>query len=208
MKIYNFLIFVLLFSFSSYSQNHGHSHDKNDSHKEESHEGHGHEEEKESHNGHGREEESHGDHEEGEEKGHDDHAEHKGHEGHEGHEGHGSSKAIGEGKAIEEVDEEKGFEMSDEAKNTIGVKLKDFTQSPIIIPKEALVVSLDKRGIYRFRHNFFKMIPAKIEDETQSTFTVAVNDIKEGDQIAVGGVGLLRVTDIYSTDTSEYGHAH
>lgn len=202
----------------------GHKHkDEKESHKghehedeEESHKGHDQLDEEESHQGHGHEEESHDDHEH-EEKGHDDeghsgHDDHEegggGHAGHGGHEGHGSSKAIGKGKAIEEVDETKGFRMSEEAKETIGVKLRKPSESPLVIPKDALVVSLDKRGIYRYRDGFFKMLPVKIEGEDKNTFTVAVNGLRDGDEIAVEGVGLLRVTDIYSTDTSEYGHGH
>jgi len=78
----------------------------------------------------------------------------------------------------------------------------------VVIPKEALVVSLNKRGIYRYRNGFFKILPVKIEGEDENTFTVAVKGLRSGDEIAVGGVGLLRVTDVYSTDTSEYGHGH
>ena len=221
MKMFKIIFLTLLLGSVCYGQDHGHAHE------EESHKGHGHEEEEESHKGrhehkdeeeshrgHGHEKESHDEHEE---KGHDDeghggHDEHEegegGHAGHGGHEGHGSSKAIGKGKAIEEVDETKGFRLSEEAKETIGVKLREPSESPLVIPKDALVVSLDKRGIYRYRNGFFKMLPVKIEGEDKKTFTVAVNGLKGGDKIAVGGVGLLRVTDIYSTDTAEYGHSH
>ncbi|MBC76166.1 MAG: hypothetical protein CME64_09135 [Halobacteriovoraceae bacterium] len=199
----------------------GHAHaDEDKSHKghahedeEKSHKGNAHEDEEKSHKGHAHEDEekSHkGNAHEDEEKSHKGHGEHKGddHAGHDDHEGHGSSKAIGKGKAIEEVDERKGFKMSKEAKETIGVKLRKFSYSPLNIPKDALVVSLEEKGIYRYRDGYFKMVKVKIEKESNKTFTVSVNALRDGDQIAIGGVGLLRVTDIYSTDTSEYGHSH
>ena len=200
MKMFKIIFFTLLFGSVCYGQNNAHVHE------EESHQGHGHE--KETQEGRGN------DHKKKllDDENHDEHDGHKedegGHAEHDGHEGHGNSKAIGKGKAIEEVDERKGFKMSKEAKKTIGVKLRKLSEGPVVIPKEALVVSLNKRGIYRYRNGFFKMLPVKIKGEDKNTFIVTVEGLKNGDEIAVDGVGLLRVTDIYSTDTSEYGHGH
>lgn len=135
-----------------------------------------------------------------EEKHHED-------EGHHGH--HGGGKAIGEGKAIVEVDEEKGFMLSKEASETIGVKLITVGGAKLVkLPKKALVIFKDKKGVYRMREGFFKFIPARIQSTDKNSFTVELEDINSRDRIAVGGVGLLRVSDIYSTDKSEYGHAH
>ena len=53
-------------------------------------------------------------------------------------------------------------------------------------------------------HSPLKQYLNHIKDE----FVVEVGEFKEGDQGVVSGVGLLRVSDIYSTDKSEYGHGH
>ena len=39
-------------------------------------------------------------------------------------------------------------------------------------------------------------------------YTFQVKGVDFGDQIVVDGLGLLRVTDVYSTDKSEYAHSH
>jgi len=160
-------------------------------------EGHGHDHG--SHSGHddlgGSEE--HSDHEDHEEEGHDDH----------GH-GHGGGKAIGVGKAIIEVDETKGFKLSHEAFKTLKIKLKSAKGSTFKISKSTLVTSKNLKGIYRLRAGFFKLLPVSITKEVKGGYMVKVSGIKTGDQIVVQGVGLLRVADVYSTDKSEYGHAH
>lgn len=142
---------------------------------------------------------------------HDDHADHDDHEGEEdGHRhGHGGGKAIGEGKAIVEVDEEKGLKLSKEAIKSLSIKLEDYTpSSKTKIAKKTLVTSKNQKGLYRFRRGFFKLINIRILKEESNHYLIRTSDLARGDQIVVGGVGLLRVSDIYSTDKSEYGHSH
>ena len=74
-----------------------------------------------SHNGHPKHEgkdshDDHSDHDELEDKG--------AHSDHDDHDDHGGGKAIGKGKAIESVDEKKGFKLSKEAIKTLELKLQ------------------------------------------------------------------------------------
>lgn len=143
---------------------------------------------------------------------HDNIDEHKGHDheekdDHEGHD-HGTSKAIGKGKAIEVVDEKKGFKLSKEAIKTLKLKLQNVDGDEFEISKSTLVSSKSIKGVYRFRAGFFKLLSAKILKETKTGYKVKVAGVDFGDQIVINGVGLLRVTDVYSTDKSEYGHSH
>lgn len=143
---------------------------------------------------------------------HDNIDEHKGHDhekkdDHEGHD-HGASKAIGKGKAIEVVDEKKGFKLSKEAIKTLKLKLQNVDGDEFEISKSTLVSSKSIKGVYRFRAGFFKLLTAKILKETKTGYKVKVAGVDFGDQIVINGVGLLRVTDVYSTDKSEYGHSH
>ena len=143
--------------------------------------------------------------------GHKDHDDHKGHDDHkEGDDGHdhGGGKAIGKGKAIVDVDEKKGFKLSKEAIKTLKLKLNTVDGSSFKIKKKTLVASKNKKGVYRFRAGYFKFMQAKIIKELPNGYMVEVKGVDFGDQIVVNGVGLLRVTDVYSTDKSEYGHSH
>ncbi|MCO4792391.1 MAG: hypothetical protein KC493_01670 [Bacteriovoracaceae bacterium] len=142
---------------------------------------------------------SHDDH-----KGQDDHNEHEAHDDH----GHGGGKAIGKGKAIVEVDEKNGFMLSKEAIKTLKIQLKTISNSEFLIEKKNLVTTKDKKGIYRFRNGFFKFVPARIIKEQKSDYKVKIEGLIFGDQFVTNGVGLLRVSDVYSTDKSEYGHSH
>lgn len=127
----------------------------------------------------------------------------------EGHEHHGGGKALGAGKAVTEVDEKKGFKLSKEAFDTIGVRLASASGRAFLIPESALVVSNENKGVYRFRNGFFKLVRVENVKKIIDGYEVEVLDLfKESDQIAVGGVRLLKVSDIYSTDESEYGHGH
>ncbi|MAF91137.1 MAG: hypothetical protein CL674_07665 [Bdellovibrionaceae bacterium] len=209
------IIVTSLLGFSSFAEDgHDHSshgtkekHSKEDNHDHSDGDGHNHKKKKKK--------DSHADHDDHGHKGHSeddghDHDEHKEEDGHDhgSHEGHGGGKAIGKGKAIEEVDEKKGFKLSKEAIKTLKLKLNTVDGSSFKISKKTLVASKNKKGVYRFRAGFFKFMPAKITKELSDGYQVEVKGVDFGDQIVVNGVGLLRLTDVYSTDKSEYGHSH
>ncbi len=132
---------------------------------------------------------------------------HDSHEDEDG-DGHSNTKAIGEGKAILEVDKERGFRLSKKAIKSLELQLVNITNSVLVIPKNALVVSKEIKGIYRWRDEYFKFIPLKNIKTLSSGYKITIKEVKKGDRIVIRGVSLLRVTDTYSTDKSEYGHAH
>lgn len=136
-----------------------------------------------------------------------------GHEEHhddeqEEHHDHDGGKAIGHGKAIEEVDTIKGFKLSKEAISSLDIKFQTIERKPFSIQKSTLVAAKSIKGIYRYREGYFKFIKVHFENEVENKYIIDDQEIKLGDQIVVEGVGLLRVADIYSTDSSEYGHSH
>ena len=148
--------------------------------------------------------EDHNHREEHHEEHHDEHDEHEDHEGHE----HGGAKAIGDGKAIELVDENKGFKLSKEAVKTLEIKLESINSGEFEIEKEVLVTSKNLKGIYRYRDGYFKFLTVESIKEIKGKYLIYIKDFKRGDQIVTNGIGLLRVADVYSTDKSEYGHSH
>lgn len=155
---------------------------------------------------------SHVDHNHSKDKKHNDHDDHKEHDSSKNDDykrhDHGGSKAIGKGKAIEIVDEKKGFKLSKEAIKTLKLRLQNVDSNEFEISKSTLVSSKNIKGVYRFRAGFFKLLNVKILKETKTGYKLKVVDVDFGDQIVINGLGLLRVTDIYSTDKSEYGHSH
>ena len=137
---------------------------------------------------------------------HDEHGEEDEH-GHAHHHDEGS-KAIGAGKAISAVDPKRGFSLSPEATRAIGVRLVPVKGKEFEIPRKALVVWRSNRGVYILREGLYKLFNAEVLKQLPEGYLVRVNDANLGDELAVEGVPLLRVSDLYSTDTSEYGHSH
>lgn len=123
-----------------------------------------------------------------------------------GHEEGGGK--IGKGKAINEVDEIKGFSLSIEAIKTLKLKFKKIRKRTFFIEKSTLVSSKQFKGIYRLRGGFFKFISVVILKSTKKGFIISSRELGKEDQVVVSGVGLLRVADVFSTDESEYGHSH
>lgn len=158
----------------------------NDAHKEEEH---GHEEH--AHEEHAHEEDAH-DADENE-----DHHDH-----------HDSGKAIGVGKAIVEVSEEKGFKLSLEAFNTLKIELKKIKTKQFSIGKTSLVTSKNEVGFYLYRNEFFRFVKIDLNKKDGLNYIVTLKDFLQEDQIVIKGVELLRIADVYSTDQSEYGHSH
>lgn len=126
-----------------------------------------------------------------------------------GHEDeHGRGKNVGSGRAILEVSEAEGFRLSKEAFQVLDIKFKDAEQDRIQIKKDVLVSYQNKMGVYRYRNEFFKFIPVTIKEQKQDQYLVQSPSLQSGDKVVTSPVGLIRITDVYSTDTAEYGHGH
>ncbi len=138
----------------------------------------------------------------------DEHGDSNNGDEHKEHDEHGVGKSIGRGKAIEAVDEIRGFKLSKEAIKTLNLKLQTIASDEFLIGKGTLVVSKSNKGIYRFRGGFFKFLPVSSIKKLKGKYLVKVKGVGFGDQVVTDGVGLLQVTDVYSTDKSEYGHGH
>lgn len=138
----------------------------------------------------------------------DEHADHDEKDGHEDEHGHGEGKAVGAGKAITEVDEKKGFKLSPEAMKTLNVGFQIVSGSEFTISTESLVSFKKINGVYRFRDGYFKLVDVTLLKTTKDGYHVNAPLVENGDQILIKAVGLVRIADVYSTDTSEYGHGH
>lgn len=133
---------------------------------------------------------------------------HRDEDKHDDHHEHSGGKAVGPGKAIEEVSEAKGFKLSPEAITTLKVQLQSIDKDQFAIKKDTLVTFQNKTGIYRFREGFFKFLPVTIMKQDKNNYFIQTSGFTTGDKIVTHPVGLIRITDVYSTDTAEYGHGH
>jgi hypothetical protein len=121
---------------------------------------------------------------------------------------HGAGKAIGPGKAIEEVKEGEGFKLGVKAFELLKVELLKIKSHTFLIPKVALVRQKNETGLYRYKNGYFLLFQVSVVQEKSEWLKVYSEGLKEGDLIVKSKANLLRVADIYSTDKSEYGHGH
>lgn len=108
---------------------------------------------------------------------------------------HGKSHRFGPEKAILDVDENKGFKLSQESRKLLKIKTQKISSLNREIPPEATVYIKDKKGFYVLRQGYFKF--QKMDEKP-----------KIGDKIVVEGKEIIAISDIFSTDQSEYGHSH
>lgn len=124
------------------------------------------------------------------------------------HDHEGEGKAIGHGKAIESFDEKRGFTLSREAQERLEIKTKPILSKIIWLKKSALVRSKKMTGVYIKRERFYKLVHAKIIEVKGEKLKLKLEDFKSSDEVLINGVNLVRVTDIFTKDKSEYGHSH
>ncbi|EQC46036.1 hypothetical protein [Bacteriovorax sp. Seq25_V] len=209
MIIYN-IIFALIISFTSYAQNEEHKHDhdqekiqvKQKQAKEKKHDKH------DDHNNHDDHDDNdeHDDHDKkGANDAHDDHDDHDKKGAHDDHE---HEDKTGKNKAIQDVSEEKGFKLSNEAISSLKIELKTVTSKNIEISKSSLVQTKDKEGVYIYRNGYFKFHLIEAKEAHENKINIKIKNFQFGDQIVIKGIELLRVSDVFSTDKANYGHSH
>lgn len=109
----------------------------------------------------------------------------------ESHEGHSQD-------AVLESSEERGFRLSPQALQTLGIETSPFPPGGIEkIPASALVYFRDEVGVYRLREGWFRLVALDHPEELQN-----------GDAIAVRGAPFLRVTDMSLFGEQISGHHH
>lgn len=148
-------------------------------------------------------------HEEGKEE-HGDHKEHAEGEKHAGHDEEGEENPqVGADKGIVEANKEKGFKLSPEAEKNFSVKkLKVMKPQNIEIPKEALVTSGVEINLYRLRDGFYKRIDFTTVTTKLNSLIINSKDLSQNDEIALSGLGFLRISEISAFEGAPEGHSH
>lgn len=155
--------------------------------------------------------EEHGSHQKGEE------AEHK-HVGGESKEhGHGDEHAqneeenpqVGPNKGILAASEDEGIKLSPEAEKNFEIqKLKVSNPTSIEIPKDSLVTAGVEVNLYRYRAGFYKRIDFEQLSRSKNKISIRSRDLQSGDEIAITGLGFLRIAEIAAFGGAPEGHSH
>lgn len=159
--------------------------------------------------------EEHGTHED--EKGEDHESEHK-HSDEESEEhGHGDEHAHGEEenpqvgpkKGILAASEEEGIKLSPEAEKNFEIqKFKVMANSTFEISKEAVVTAGLEVNLYRYRDGFYKRVDFEQISRSGNKIQIRSKDLKSGDEIAITGLGFLRIAEIAAFGGAPEGHSH
>lgn len=159
-------------------------------------------------------EKDHGDHEEDGDKGStakpDDHGEHDEHGDHDEVGEHEEENAqVGPEKGIIEANKEKGFKLSAEAEKNFEIKKIKLTSNSLIeLPSAAVARSAMEVNLYRIREGFYKRIDFKYVKRSSDKIVVNSIDLKAGDEVAISGLGFLRISEIAAFDGAPEGHSH
>lgn len=159
--------------------------------------------------------EEHGTHEE--KKGEDHDAEHK-HSSDEPEEhGHGDEHAnseeenpqVGPNKGILAASEDEGIKLSPEAEKNFEIqKFKITAASSFEIPKDAVVTAGLEVNLYRYRAGFYKRIDFDQLSRSGNKISIRSKDLKSGDEIAITGLGFIRIAEIAAFGGAPEGHSH
>lgn len=159
--------------------------------------------------------EEHGTHEE--KKGEDLEAKHKHSDEEPEEHGHGDEHAHGEeenpqvgpNKGILAASEDEGIKLSPEAEKNFEIqKLKITAASSFEIPKDAVVTAGLEVNLYRYRAGFYKRIDFDLLSRSGNKISIRSKDLKSGDEIAITGLGFLRIAEIAAFGGAPEGHSH
>jgi hypothetical protein len=159
--------------------------------------------------------EEHGTHEE--KNGEDHEAEHKHSEVEPKDHGHGDEHAhgeeenpqIGPNKGILAASEDEGIKLSPEAEKNFEIqKFKITAANSFEIPKDAVVTAGLEVNLYRYRAGFYKRIDFDQISRSGSKISIRSKDLKSGDEIAITGLGFLRIAEIAAFGGGPEGHSH
>lgn len=159
--------------------------------------------------------EEHGTHDD--EKGEVKESEHKHSDGESEQHGHGDEHAHGEeenpqvgpNKGILAASEEEGIKLSPEAEKNFEIqKFKVVANGAFEIPKEAVVTAGIEVNLYRYRAGFYKRVDFEQISRSGNKIQIRSKDLKNGDEIAITGLGFLRIAEIAAFGGAPEGHSH
>lgn len=126
---------------------------------------------------------------------------------HEHAHGHEESKFSQE-KAIQEVNHEGGIKLSSEALELLNIQTVKARNGEMKLPLKSLVFFKKMKGFYLKRKDFFYFIESDQIKKNKNEIIIFYEKFRPNDEVVTAGVELLRVSDVFAKDDSEYGHGH
>ncbi len=152
--------------------------------------------------------------EDGHDHGHEEkpHAE-EGHEDSHDHSDHGDhdeekSSQAGPDKGILAASADKGIKLSPEAEKHFEIRKMKVTTGIIELPRTAIVTAGLEVNVFRFRDGFYKRIDFDELSRSGNKISIRSKDLKSGDEIAITGLGFLRIAEIAAFGGAPEGHSH
>lgn len=143
-----------------------------------------------------------------------EHGKHEEHEEHGEEEGHGhgeeeKSSSVGPEKGILDASEGNGIKLSPEAVKNFEIKTQKLAGSgPWTLPISARFQSGEETNLFRLRNGFFKRVDFTQVKRDAQKFVASSKELKDGDEIVVGGVGYLRIAEVAAFGGNAEGHSH
>ncbi|MBL7715856.1 MAG: hypothetical protein JNL01_10365 [Bdellovibrionales bacterium] len=105
-------------------------------------------------------------------------------------------KSFPEWHAVKKFSSEDGFQLKDEAIQSMGIKFSPIQgNSPWKIPESALVRVKYSTGVYRKYQEWISFVLVDVVSKNGGQAVVKSQDLESGDQIAVIGGSELRLTE-------------
>ena len=125
------------------------------------------------------------------------------------HEHQEESASVGPDKGITEYDEHAGFKLSAEAVKNFGLKFQSLTgKNSWSISHAAILYSGEEINVYRLRAGFYKRVDFKLISKDAKQTQIKSEELQNGDQIVIEGIGFLRAAEIVATGGAPEGHSH
>jgi len=128
-----------------------------------------------------------------------------------GHEhGHEEERAnVGPNKGVLEADEQQGFKLNQNAEKNFSIQSIPISKSgTLVVPMQALLFSGMEKQIFRNRGGYWKAVDIKIIKRNSHEATIESKDLTKGDDIAVAGVGFLKIVEQSVFGPAIEGHVH
>jgi hypothetical protein len=120
-----------------------------------------------------------------------------------------ASSSVGPDKGILEASAEEGITLSPEAYRNFEIRtLKLAGSGPWDIPASARLLSGEEVNLYRWRDGHFKRVDFTLVKRLGDRLTITSHDLTARDEIAVQGVGFLRMAELIALGGAPEGHSH
>lgn len=139
---------------------------------------------------------------------HEHESEHEEDHGDEHGDEHEHESKVSDKKAIMEVNHDGGIKLSKEATSLLEIETIKARNGKVILPHDAIVFIQKTKGFYLKRDEFYYFIEVESVSKFKNQISFNYSSFKSKDEIVISGVELLRVSDVFSKDESEYGHGH